>query len=177
VEKLILVKPDEIYIDDIRAYKQEFLAFDSHSHGDSGLDSAEDIMEWITRCRLMEKQATLPNSKLVEADQYMLVRKGETYILGMINFRHSLGSAGGYLSEHGGNIGFGIRPSERQKGYAKAMLMLCLEQCRNFGLHKVLLTCDIHNEASRKTILACGGQFERLAQTGDEIDERYWITP
>jgi len=166
MEKLTLVKPSREYLDEILAYKLELLNADSHSHGDSGLYNAPDINIWIK---------TLSASKYVEADQYMMVHKGEKRILGMINFRHSLGKTDSYLAEHGGHIGFGIRPSERQKGYAKAMLMLCLEKCHAFGLEKVLITCDIDNEASRRTIIACGGQFERLAQTGDETDERYWI--
>ena len=175
MKKLILVKPGKEYISEILAYKQEFLSTDSHSHGDSGLDSATDIQAWITQSQLLEQEETIPTPGYVTADQYMLIHEGETRILGMINFRHSLGKIGSYLSEHGGHIGFGIRPSERRKGYAKAMLLLCLEKSREFGLKKVLLTCDIENEASRRTILSCGGQFERLAQTGDETDERYWI--
>ena len=121
----------------------------------------------------MENKETAPNPKWVEADQFMLMHTGNPRILGMINFRHYLKE--GYLAEHGGHIGFGVRPSERRKGYAKAMLTLCLEECRARKLDKVLLTCDITNEGSCKTIKACGGKFERLAITGSEVDERYWI--
>lgn len=170
---LILVKPSVGYIDEIRSYRQELLDEGSPFHGDSGLEEFDDISEWIEHCRLMEHQETIPRAGWVEADQYMLVRKGEHRILGMINFRRYLND---YLAEYGGHIGFAVRPSERKKGYAKAMLALCLERCREMGLDKVLITCDENNEGSRRTIRACGGVFERTASEGGKRLERYWIT-
>ena len=69
-----------------------------------------------------------------------------------------------------------MRPTEWRKGYATKMLALCLDKCRDFGIDKVLLTCEVDNCASRKTILANGGKFERLAIKSDETNGRYWIT-
>jgi len=173
MEKMFLVKPSEKYINEIVSYREEFLQYDDHSHGDCGLYDTPDILHWIKRCRLYENEKTMPNPNFVESEQFMLMRDGENQILGMINFRHNLNNK--YLAEHGGHIGFAVRPKKRRRRYATAMLMLCLEKCRAYGLDQVLITCDVDNEASRRTILACGGKFERIAQTDDEIDERYWI--
>lgn len=174
MQKLILIRPTEEYIDEVRVYRQECLDIDGYSHGDSGLSKFEDPHPWIAQCRLMERKETVPNPDWVEADQFMLVREGETRILGMINFRHELND---YLAEYGGHIGYGVRPSERRKGYAKAMLSLCLEKCREYGLDKVLITCNANNEASRRTILSCGGEFDRTTfDTADnEKLQRYWV--
>lgn len=38
----------------------------------------------------------------------------------------------------GGNIGYGIHPKERRKGYATEMLYLALEKCREKDLIKRL---------------------------------------
>ena len=171
--ELILVRPSAEYGDEIRAYRQECLADSGHLHGTSGLEDFDDIHEWITKCRLKERAETVPNPDWVEADQFMLVRADDPRILGMINFRHYLSE---YLAEYGGHIGYGVRPSERRKGYAKAMLALCLEECRRRGLEAALITCDADNEASRRTIRACGGIFERITHESDGDLERYWIT-
>jgi len=170
MENLILVKPSAEFFEEIRAYWQEIIDSDGESHGDSGLSKREDIPAWIERCRLFEKRENVPPER-VEADQYMMVREGR--ILGMINFRHYLNDN---LAEVGGHIGYGVRPSERSKGYAKAMLTLCLDKCRAFGLDRVLITCDENNEASRRTIIACGGVFDNTIDKDDETSERYWIT-
>lgn len=173
IDGLILVKPNMECIEEIRTYRQECLDHDGGSHGDTGLADLEDIEAWITRARLCEHKDTLPNPDWVTADQYMLMRPGEGRILGMINLRHYLNA---FLAEYGGHIGFGVRPTERRKGYAGAMLMMCLEKCRQMGLDRVLLTCDASNEASRRTIKACGGVFERVVKKdGAEDTELYWI--
>lgn len=172
MENLVLVKPSTDYLDEIYSYREEVLKNGSQFNGDCGLKKFDNIEAWINHCRLMERRETVPNSELVEAEQFMLVRENEKYILGMINFRHYLND---YLSQFGGHIGYGVRPFERRKGYATQMLKLCLEECRKRKLEKVLITCDVDNEASRRTILACGGVFDKTVNDNGEALERYFI--
>lgn len=56
------------------------------------------------------------------------------------------------------------------------MLRLNLENCRSRNIDKVMITCDSDNMASKKTILANGGIFEKDINVDGEIIKRYWIT-
>ena len=94
-------------------------------------------------------------------------------ILGAVNIRYRLNE---YLKNYGGNIGYGIAPSERGKGCATKMLALALEKCRELKLKRVLVTCDKNNIASAKTIIHNGGILENeLSETDKIIVSRYWI--
>lgn len=94
-------------------------------------------------------------------------------MIGTINVRHPYE---GYVRIHG-HIGYGVRPSERRKGYAAAMLKLALEHCKQIGLKQVLLTCDKSNNASAKTIIRCGGVLENESlQSDGSLLQRYWIS-
>jgi predicted acetyltransferase len=109
----------------------------------------------------------------VQADTFFLVNREEKRILGAINIRYSLND---YLLNYGGHIGYGIRPSERKKGYAIQMLKMALDICREKGMSKVLITCDRNNVASAKTMLENGAILENEVQENDKIVQRYWIT-
>ena len=168
----LLIKPDEDHRQEIHDYRREFLDEGSPFHGDTGLQHFEDVSEWIDYCRRHEHEETVPEGRAV-GEQYMLVREGDSRILGMISLRPYLND---YLAEHAGHIGYGVRPSERRKGYATLMLSMGLDRCREHGLESVLLVCLPENQPSRRTIVACGGVFERMTIGGEEVMERYWIS-
>lgn len=96
-------------------------------------------------------------------------------LVGMTNLRHHLND---YLLTYGGHIGYSVRPSERQNGYATQMLRLTLEQARARGIGKVRICCDHYNVASAKTIRANGGvlEDEQFDPQDGTLTQRYWIS-
>ena len=90
----------------------------------------------------------------------------------MIDIRHSLND---FLLQAGGHIGCGVRKSERKKGYAKQMIKLALEKCKELKIEKVLITCNDDNIASEKSIIACGGELEDIRTVDGKNYKRFWI--
>ncbi len=167
---LHLVKPAAEYAEEIRAYRQEFMDTGGEFHGDCALQHFDDPLSWLSYNRALENHE-IAASSWTAYDQYLCVRADDERVVGMINFRRTDDAA---LGEYAGEIGFSVRPSERRKGYAKAMLKECLSKCAARGIESAVLTCNRANQASRRTILACGGAFERNAH-GDEGMERYLL--
>jgi predicted acetyltransferase len=94
-------------------------------------------------------------------------------ILGAVSLRHYLNQSN---IVDGGHIGYGIRPSERGKGYGNEILRLALDKLFEMKIYKVLVTCETDNAASEKVILKNGGRMENTAvdDEGHTI-KRYWI--
>ncbi len=94
-------------------------------------------------------------------------------MIGMIDIRHRLNES---LLQYSGHIGFSVRKSERQKGYAKEMLRVALGVCKELNINRVLVTCFKENVGSAKTIISNGGILENEVVEGDYLTQRYWIT-
>ncbi|MBO5394288.1 MAG: GNAT family N-acetyltransferase [Clostridia bacterium] len=90
--------------------------------------------------------------------QYLLIRKEDNKMVGAVSVRPYLTKK---LDEsYGGNIGYSIRPSERQKGYATKGLKLAIEKCKEINPNgKIIVCCFKDNVGSRKTILKNGGML------------------
>ena len=88
--------------------------------------------------------------------------------LGRLNIRHRLTP---WLLERGGHIGYDVRPSARNNGYATSMLGDSLPIARRLGIADVLVTCDVDNSASRRVIEKNGGQLED--ERGGKL--RFWV--
>lgn len=90
--------------------------------------SGEKLVPWVLRfdtsnfSTMVEMLEGYSKGIGLKADQvehttYWLVNDDKR-ILGVVNIRHRLNA---YLLRIGGHIGYGIRPSERRKGYATQM--------------------------------------------------------
>ena len=171
MEKIILVKPNLSYADEITKYKEESLKESPLINGAAGLDNFSSIKDWLEELKKRSSEATVPEG-LVPSSTYLGVREKDNYIVGMIDIRHYLND---FLKQFGGNIGYSVRKSERNKGYAKQMLELALEKCKDLKMKKVLITCDEDNIASEKVILSANAKFEDIRSFEGKNKKRFWI--
>lgn len=171
-EALLLVRPDSFHQ---REY-HDMMAEWSQDKGriiPSALVSGNlSYDEWLTRERKFESEDTCPKGK-VPCNLYFLTRVSDGKIVGASSIRWKLNKG---LLHSGGHIGYGIRPSERGKGYGTRQLGLILEKCRERKMDQVLITCLEDNTASQKIILNNGGVLENAVTTPQgEIFFRYWV--
>ena len=171
MDKIILVKPDLSYADEIIKYKEESLAESPIINGSAGLDRFSSIEIWFEELKKRSCEDTVPEG-LVPSSTYLGVREKDNYIVGMIDIRHYLNE---YLTQVGGHIGYGVRKTERNKGYAKQMLKLALEKCKELKIKKVLITCNEDNIASEKVILSANAKLEDIRNVDGENKKRFWI--
>ncbi|MCM3666196.1 GNAT family N-acetyltransferase [Mesobacillus subterraneus] len=170
-EKVLLVKPNVSLEKEYLDFYQEWKA------------SGEDMIPWViekdpTDFQGMvqfllnnEKGINLPEG-WVRDSTYWLVNESNR-VLGAVNIRHSLTDR---LFNCGGHIGYGIRPSERRKGYATKILAFSLGKTKELGIEKVLVVCDADNIASERTILKNGGKEDvSFTEENGHVVKRFWI--
>ena len=169
------MEPTIEYAEYIWAFRQEILDSNDKDKfaGCGKLEECSSAEEWIETLKTRSSQEICPQDK-VPSNVYIAVRLGDNRIVGIIDLRHHINHP--ILSVWGGHIGYCVRPSERQKGYATEMLRQNLVNCHQLGIKKVLITCDTDNYASEKTILANGGVLEGEIEVDGEMIKRFWIT-
>jgi len=168
---LWLTPPREDLIPAMRDYVEEF-----HRAGEAFLQQhrqqiAEDPASWLRRLHHLAAGLDLPPG-IVPQSEYWLVADGR--IVATARLRHRLTDS---LTVEGGHVGYEVRPSERRKGYASRLLAMMLDVGRQFGLGRVLVTCDADNLASARVIRKNGGRYDGdgiSTRTGKTV-QRYWI--
>ncbi|MEG0508636.1 MAG: GNAT family N-acetyltransferase [Eubacterium sp.] len=173
MDKLKLIRPNKTFETATLDYKKEH--FDHHEsiiYGSAFLDKKERYSDWLEQLENNSNEQTLTPDWVVSST-FFILRERDQRIVGIIDIRHSLND---FLRQSGGHMGYSIRPTERQKGYATKALTLGLEFCKSINLSKVMLTCYKDNIASAKTILKCGGVFDHeCIDISGKTVHVYWI--
>lgn len=139
-------------------------------HEDDDVETAAGFAAWVERLRRAEDVTLPPPEGFVHCGYRWIVE--DDRVLGAISLRHELND---FLLRAGGNIGYGVRPSARRRGIAAWALTEMLGEARKLGLERVLVTCSVENEGSRRTIERCGGVLEDVRNSELGLIRRYWI--
>lgn len=149
----------------------EINEYDSNFEGLSDIGRIEDYNEFLKKSEKWKHQELI-NSNYSSQTTFGVF--DDEKLVGGFVLRHTLKGA---LINHGGNIGYLVRPSERKKGYGRALLKLALEKAKDIGLKKVLITCRNDNIGSIKVIESNYGIYENdyYDENSGKTYRRYWI--
>ncbi len=178
MEQFFLEIPSINRKQDALDYLDENVKYNSDLNGAGGMDICLDGIpyeEWLLELDKREDIEYLNQVNRCQSKTFFVIRKNDNKIIGMINIRYNISDD--KLKTWASHIGYGIRPTERRKGYAKIALYLGLLEEQKLKEEKVLLYCTVDNIGSNKTILALGGKLEKteLDKYDNTMTNYYWI--
>ena len=165
---LTFILPTEKNKTDVLSFYNEFER--EHTHC-IGYDNYKDFTTWLTAMNNRHTGKNLPNGYVRE--NFYLCYNGED-LIGVFSLKFELTE---FLLNYGGHIGYAVRPSQRNLGFATQMLKQGLDISKQFGFDRVLCVCDEDNYASEKVILKNGGILDNKIYDSSErvFVKRYCI--
>lgn len=139
-------------------------------NGSELLDKIDSYEEWLEKVTNNSKVDTV-NPNWVLTDTFFAIREQDNKIVGIIDLRHTLND----FLKNFGNIGYSVRPSERNKGYATEMLRLLLKYAKECKFQKLHLSVERDNVPSIKTIIKNGGKLERSFEFEGKLADVYIV--
>ena len=124
----------------------------------------DEYKEWLIVKQRDSEQEGIVDGWKVPSTTFWLYADGIPVGFGSV--RHFLTES---LRKAGGNIGYGIAPAFCGKGYGKELLKLLLNEAKEMGIDKVLVTILLDNIASQAVAIANGGVVT------ERTDERVFI--
>ena len=134
----------------LKEYVEEHYSNQERSISASNRLTSMNFKEWVEK---MNRNSEKADDEWGRYYVY-LVFDDNKKLVGLLNIRFDLSNE---LRKEYGDIGYGVRPSERRKGYATEMLKYALDVCKKKNMQEVILACYENNYGSNKTILKNGG--------------------
>lgn len=171
MEKLRLEFPSIADKDQWQKYIIEYKQNDSNANFLPIFNDEKTYEKWLSKIVTEECGLNLPTD-YSKASFYFL--KLDDKIIGHISIRHDL--LNDRLKNYSGNIGCGIIPSERNKGYGTKLLNLGIQKCMNLGMSEVIIIAKKDNIIFSKIIENNFGKLDSETYTDDNnVYQKYKI--
>ncbi len=149
--KLHLVTPKPEHKKIVMEFREEFLNTNERISGGVGLELADSYEDWL-------EHRYIPHYGMVEELIFLSLNQ-QNQLIGISDIRLQ---SNDFIQNFAGQIGYSVRPSQRNRGYASEILNLTLQQAELIGFKKILITCNEPNIASAKVIEKNGGILEKI---------------
>ena len=136
----------------IKLYIEEHYSHNEKSLSASNKLTSMNFEDWVKK---IHNNVNIPDKDWGKSLTYLVFDDIDN-LIGILSVRYDLPKE--KVMEFG-HIGYGVRPSERRKGYATQMLKYALKECKNHGLNKVIVGCYKENIGSAKTIIKNNGKL------------------
>ncbi|MDN6967162.1 GNAT family N-acetyltransferase [Oenococcus sp. UCMA 17063] len=161
--KLFLDQPKIKYQQSFYKYVESYLTDGEPSYYKKYRLALDDFDQYINILEKESQGIDLPKDCLAQSTFWLVDDKSN--VLGVTRIRRQ-------ALEFGGNIGYDISPSYRNKGYGSSILKLALIKASEMNLGKAIVTCEAENIASKKIIEKNRGKFIKslyLEETKSQI--------
>ena len=175
---LRLVKKKKKYLPAFVQVMDDYISDDNH-FGRGGIDPLIQAIqdnkadEYLQKLADYEHEEKLPDGYVPESRYWLL---DDNEFIGSFSIRHRLTPK---LEQWGGHIAANIAPKHRGEYSGFIGIKLCLAQAAKFGLKRVLMTCDVNNNASYRAILGLmkmyGGEQISDSFVDGHGEHRVWV--
>lgn len=162
---LKLYTPTLEWKEKVMEFRREFVENRERVSGGAGLEQAESYEKWLNG-------EYPPHYGAVKEAVYLAVNE-QGHIVGISDIRLE---SNDFILQFAGQLGYSVRKSERKKGYATEILKLTLQKAKELGFKKILVTCNVNNVGSLKTIENNGGVVSEIVPHPGYPDvARHWF--
>ncbi len=146
---IVLAEPNLDDKEQVINYTNEFLQTNAVVNGGGGIEHfIDDYENWVENINNKRK------GKDIFSSTYFTKTMDQDKIVGMFTYV--------YNETEEVFLSYGVRPSERKKGYGTEMLYLAKQKGEELGFEKITIMCDINNVPSSKVINKHQGTIEEI---------------
>lgn len=148
-----------------------YLEFENNNETCIGYADHNDYDKWLSQMENRKNNINLPKG-YVKENFYLCYERNK--LVGVFSLKFELTD---YLFNYGGHIGYAVRPSLRNQGFATIILKEGLKIAKQYEFNKLLLVVDDDNLPSIKVVLKNNGIYENSLYDNEEKANvnRYWI--
>lgn len=139
---VFLTKPDKNYESSFKNYALAYKEIKDEHYFRKYKKALEVFDSYLKDLQLYSMVMEIPQGD-VPTSTFWLINK--EVVVGVVRVRHE-------DVDCAGHIGYDISPNFRHRGYGYEILKLALGKALKLGIRKVILTCNIDNNASKKII-------------------------